>query len=100
MWSDRFTWWSDRSTVHRELVLYFGTVIFIFFATIIALPVFIIQGNVDWVPAILLAIGLSAGGWVGAKFAVRGGEKWIRIVMIVAAVALALNLLGFWDWLI
>jgi len=75
-------------------------VIFIFFATIIALPVFIIQGNVDWVPAILLAIGLSAGGWVGAKFAVRGGEKWIRIVMIVAAVALALNLLGFWDWLI
>lgn len=74
-------------------------VIFIFFATVIALPVFIIQGEIRWLPAILLAIGLSAGGWIGAKFAVRGGEKWIRIVMIVAAVALALNLLGFWDWL-
>ena len=74
-------------------------VIFIFFATCIALPVFIIQGDVQWIPAILLAIGLSAGGWIGAKFAVRGGEKWIRIVMVVAALALALRLLGFWDWL-
>ena len=74
-------------------------VIFIFFATIIALPVFIIQGDVRWGPAILLAIGLSLGGWIGAKFAVSGGEKWIRIVMVIAAIALAANLLGFWDWL-
>jgi uncharacterized membrane protein YfcA len=74
-------------------------VIFIFFATVIALPVFIINGDIRWGPAVLLAIGLSMGGWVGAKFAVRGGEKWIRIVMIVAAIALALRLLGFWDWL-
>jgi len=74
-------------------------VIFIFFATVIALPVFIIQGEVEWGPAILLAIGLTLGGWIGAKFAVRGGEKWIRIVMVIAALALALNLLGFWDWL-
>ena len=73
-------------------------VIFIFFATVIALPVFIIQGDIRWVPAFLLAIGLSAGGWVGAKFAVRGGEKWIRGVMIVAAIALALRLLGVWEW--
>ena len=41
----------------------------------------------------------ALGGWVGAKFAVRGGEKWIRIVMIIAAIALALNLLGVWEWL-
>ena len=74
-------------------------VIFIFFATTIALPVFIIQDNVRWIPALLLAVGLSVGGWLGAKFAVRGGEKKIRVVMIVAAIALALNLLGFWEWL-
>jgi len=74
-------------------------VIFIFFATCIALPVFIFNGDVRWGPAFLLAVGLTIGGWVGAKFAVRGGEKWIRIVMIIAAIALALNLLGFWDWL-
>jgi len=50
-------------------------------------------------PAIVLAIGLSIGGWTGAKFAVRGGESRIRAVMIVAAIALALKLLGFWDWI-
>lgn len=74
-------------------------VIFVFSATVIALPVFILEGNVRWGPAIVLAIGLSIGGWTGAKLAVRGGDKVIRIVMIVAAIALALNLLGFWSWL-
>ena len=69
-------------------------VIFIFLATCIALPVFILDGNVRWGPAIVLAIGLSVGGWIGAKLAVRGGEKPIRIVMIVAALALALRLIG------
>lgn len=74
-------------------------VIFTLCATLIALPVFILQGNVAWVPAVVLAVGLTIGGWVGARFAVRGGEKWIRIVMIVAAIALAARLLGVFDWL-
>lgn len=74
-------------------------VTFTFFATCIALPVFILQGQVRWLPAIILAIGLSAGGWVGAKLAVRGGEKPIRILMIISAIVLALRLLGFWSWL-
>ena len=74
-------------------------VIFTTFATLIALPIFIIEGNVRWAPAIILAIGLSIGGWVGAKLAVRGGERWIRPVMTVAAIALALRLLGFYSWI-
>lgn len=69
---------------------------FTFVATLIALPVFIIQGNVRWLPAIVLAVGLSIGGWVGAKLAVRGGEKWIRVVMVVAALALAGRLIGLY----
>lgn len=69
---------------------------FTILATLIALPVFILQGNVRWLPAVVLAIGLSAGGWMGAKFAVRGGEKWIRIVMVIAALALAGRLLGLY----
>ena len=74
-------------------------VIFVFFATAIALPVFILEGQVRWLPAIILAIGLSAGGWMGAKMAVRGGQKPIRILMIISAIVLALRLLGFWSWL-
>ena len=68
-------------------------VIFILFVTCEALTIFILQGNVRWGPAIVLAIGLSAGGWIGAKFAVRGGEKWIRIVMVISAIALAARLI-------
>lgn len=68
-------------------------VIFILFVTIEALVIFIVQGNVRWGPAIVLAVGLSIGGWLGAKFAVRGGEKWIRAVMVVAALALAARLI-------
>lgn len=70
-----------------------------FFATLIALPIFILEGQVRWLPAIVLAIGLSVGGWTGAKLAVRGGEKPIRVLMIIAAIVLALRLLGFWSWL-
>ncbi len=74
-------------------------VVFTIFATLIALPVFIFEGQVRWAPAIILAVGLSTGSWVGAKLAVRGGERPIRILMIAAAVVLALRLLGFWSWL-
>lgn len=74
-------------------------VVFTLAATLIALPVFIIQGEIHWGPAIVLAVGLSIGGWAGAKLAVRGGDRWIRVVMTVAAIALALRLLGFYSWI-
>ncbi len=74
-------------------------VLLAFYLTLIALPIFILQDQVEWIPAFVLAAGLTAGGWIGAKLAVRGGEKPIRIVMVIAAIALALRLLGFWDWL-
>lgn len=74
-------------------------VTFNFFATLIALPIFLLEGQVRWIPAIVLAVGLTIGGWAGAKMAVRGGEKPIRILMVIAAVVLALRLLGFWEWL-
>lgn len=65
--------------------------------TVVALAVFIIEGNVRWLPAAVLAIGLTFGGWLGARLSVGGGEKWIRIVMVVAALALAGRLLGFYG---
>lgn len=64
--------------------------------TAVALPVFILNGQVRWIPAIILAAGFTAGGWFGARFAVKGGEKYIRIMMVVATVILAGGLLGFY----
>jgi uncharacterized membrane protein YfcA len=67
--------------------------------TAVALPVFIIQGKVEWVPALVLAAGLTTGGWIGAHAAVKGGERFIRAVMVIAALILAAELLGLRDWI-
>ena len=64
--------------------------------TVIALPVFVIQGNVVWAPALVLAAGFMAGGWFGAKLAVRGGERLVRVFMILSALYLAGRLIGIW----
>lgn len=64
--------------------------------TAVALPVFILNDQVRWIPALVLAAGFTAGGWFGAHFAVKGGEKYIRAAMVVATVILAGSLLGLY----
>ena len=36
------------------------------FVTVVALPVFIFSGKISWGPALVLAAGLTLGGWIGA----------------------------------
>ncbi len=62
--------------------------------TAMAVPVFIASGNVRWVPAMVLAAGFTVGGWLGAGVVVKGGDRWIRVAMVVAAFVLATRLLG------
>ena len=64
-------------------------------ATLAAVPVFVLQGQIAWLPAGLLAIGFTIGGTLGARFAVRGGEKLVRPVLAAAVLALAARMLGF-----
>ena len=71
-------------------------VVVIFILTAIALPVFIVRGQVDWGFAVVLAVGFAIGGWLGARLAVRGGEKIIRPVLIAAVVALAGRMIGLY----
>jgi len=64
--------------------------------TAVVLPIFIVQGNVEWAPALILAAGFTSGGWIGAHAAVRGGERLIRGGMIVSALLLSGSLLGLY----
>ena len=64
--------------------------------TAFALPVFILAGQVAWLPAAVLASGFVAGGWVGARLAVAGGERLLRPVMIAAILLLAGRILGLY----
>ncbi len=64
--------------------------------TLTAVPVFIYKGQVDWLAAVVLAAGMSVGGYVGAKFAVEGGERVIRPVLVVSVLALAGRMVGLY----
>lgn len=65
--------------------------------TLIAVPVFVLNDQVRWLPALVLAVGMGAGGYAGANVAVSGGEKVIRPVLIVVVLILASRMLGLWD---
>jgi uncharacterized membrane protein YfcA len=60
----------------------------------VAIPVFFAQGKIAWAPALLLASGYAAGGALGARLAVRGGERLIRPVLAVAVLVLAGKMVG------
>jgi uncharacterized membrane protein YfcA len=64
--------------------------------TAFAIPIFLWHGQVAWTPALVLAIGFAAGGAIGARVAVRGGERVIRPVMVAAILLLAGRMLGLY----
>ncbi len=70
-------------------------VFIVFFYTIIALVVFLSKGQVNWVLGLTLAIGTSTGAWIGSHMAVKMGDKWIKVVLVIAVVASVTKLL--WD---
>ncbi|SDZ83803.1 hypothetical protein SAMN05421743_101373 [Thalassobacillus cyri] len=57
--------------------------------TLSALIVFIINDQIDWGYGITLAIGTSIGAFLGSKFAVQRGEKWVQRILIVSVIIMA-----------
>jgi len=62
--------------------------------TLAALATFALSGKVNWGIGLVLGVGNGIGGWIGSQWAVVGGEKWIKVVLAVAVVAMAAKLLG------
>jgi len=61
--------------------------------TWIAVFIFIYYGKIVWSLSLILASGTATGGWIGSHFAVAGGEKWIKRVLTVAVIAMAIKLM-------
>lgn len=59
-----------------------------------SLVVFILNGEVEWLPALILASGTSIGGWFGSSFAIRKGDKWIKVILAAALLIMAAKLAG------
>jgi uncharacterized membrane protein YfcA len=64
--------------------------------TAVAVPVFILENQVAWLPAAVLAAGFALGAAGGARLAVRGGERVIRPVLAASVIALSGRMLGLY----
>lgn len=63
-----------------------------FASNLASLAAFAIAGTVVWEVALPMAGGQLVGGVVGARLAIRGGARLIRIAVLVVSGALVLNL--------
>jgi hypothetical protein len=61
--------------------------------TPIALMIFALHGDVDWLAGLALAVGNSMGAYGGARFSMAKGEKVVRWFVWLAMGAMAVNLL-------
>ena len=69
----------------------------VFIVLIYTLPaffIFVLTDNVNWILGIVLAIGNATGAWWAEKFSVKKGEKFIKIILFVAVLIMALKLLN------
>jgi uncharacterized membrane protein YfcA len=68
-------------------------VLVIFAFTAVALAVFVMHGQVDYVLGLALAAGNSLGGWFASHMAVKKGHEWIKRFVIVTVLVFAMRLL-------
>lgn len=61
--------------------------------TVPALLVFILSGNVNWMAALVLSLGAMIGGWWAAHLSVHKGDRFIRFMLAVAMILMAIKLL-------
>jgi uncharacterized membrane protein YfcA len=63
--------------------------------TAVSVIVFAIEGKIHWATGGILAVGMALGGWYASRWSVDKGEVWIKRVMIVSIIALAIKLWFF-----
>ncbi len=64
-----------------------------FTVTLLAMLFFVASGLVDWLPGLLMAVGNAVGGVVGARLAIRRGNKLVMVLLVVVMVATGVQLL-------
>ena len=61
--------------------------------TLVALAIFADKDQVLWLAGASLAVGTTIGGWIGAHFTVKRGERLIRVILNVVLIVMAVRLL-------
>lgn len=61
--------------------------------TTLALAIFAIGGKVDWTLGLVLAAGTVIGSQIGVRLTVLKGHAWVKTIVTVAVIVLAVKLL-------
>lgn len=79
---------NNLSLVKSNYVKVFAAIVY----TAVSVMVFAYEGKIVWVTGLVLAIGHALGGWYASRWSVDKGEVWIKRVMIVSIIAMAIAL--------
>ena len=61
--------------------------------SLVALIVFAVRGQVDWIPGLILGIGTVAGAMISVRFAISVNQntlKWLLFVMVTLSCGAAM----------
>lgn len=64
--------------------------------TAVAVPVFVYNRQVAWLPALILSMGFIAGSVIGVRVAILGGDRIIRPALVGSVALLAGKMLGLY----
>lgn len=82
---------NNLNLVTSNYVKVFSAIVY----TAVSVIVFALEGKIHWLTGGILAIGMAWGGWFASRWSVDKGEVWIKRVMIVSIIALAIKLWFF-----
>lgn len=69
-------------------------IVLILIYTVIALVIFMGYGLIDWRTGLILSCGNMLGAWIGTRLSVKWGAKYIRYILLLALIVVALKLFG------
>lgn len=82
---------NNLNLVKSNYVKVFAAIVY----TGISVVVFAWQGKIIWMTGIILAIGHALGGWYASRWSVDKGEVWIKRIMIISVIGMAIKLWFF-----
>lgn len=82
---------NNLNLVKSNYIKVFAAIVY----TGVSVLVFAWQGKIHWHIGLILAVGHAWGGWFASRWSVKAGEVWIKRVMIVSVLAMAIKLWFF-----
>ena len=65
----------------------------VFCYTIVAVVIFVVNGKVQWMPALLLSCGAVIGGWLGSYLNIKLKDIWIKCFILVLGILFSIRLI-------